>query len=142
MEIANDPATVALLDQHDAERTEAESLAPTWLNRSLLRNDVIHELFLRALKAYDDDPAYGPVPVLRIRGGAVDGEAVMYKRDGGTPVAADLPVWRCNRCASGQMHPTPFWINAGHVIVQIDLCSACARHAFSEGALPQLFSGE
>ncbi len=142
MDIAKDPATVAVLDQHDAERTEADSVAPLSLNRSLLRKDVTRELFRRALKSYDDDPAYGPVPVLRIRGGAVDGEAVTYKRDGAKPVADDLPVWRCNSCNGAQARPTPFWINAGHVIVQIDLCSACASHAFTEGAIPQSLRAE
>ena len=135
MEIAKDPGTVAMLDQFEAETSEAERLVPQRRNRSLRRSAEIDRAIAKALRSYDSETDVGPVPILRV----ANGEVITERRDGLKPAHDTIPLHRCSRCNSSQRRAMPFWINCGHVIFQADLCDTCAEHAiFSMECEPQV----
>lgn len=141
MEISSDPATVSMLDQFDAEIREAEHLAPVWRNRKLLRHPITKMVFDRALSGRDVDCKPAPVLRVNLQSGVKDEagnlvyQVLTHAREATQPAFDEtLAIIRCNRCNEphNQSTTVPFWINGGHVIVQIDLCASCSDHAVFE----------
>ncbi|MDN4473568.1 RING finger protein [Demequina zhanjiangensis] len=129
-----DAGTVALLEQFDVETRDAEKLIPLVRNRRLRRHEMIGGWIDKALRSYDSDGEFGPVPVVRI----IDCEVETFRRNGAKPIADDRAQTRCLKCSEAHLGTVPFWINCGHVIFQADLCPTCSDNAVLElDALPQ-----
>lgn len=125
----------AFKDQLDAEYRDAERLVPTQRNRRLWSK--VKSLAVRAFDQDDDTDLYtvGPIPVLRYNGYS----ATVQRRDIDRAVSSAVPLERCSYCHEAMANLTPFWVNAGPVVVQLELCRPCALFAIDAlGAEPQI----
>lgn len=126
---------LAFKDQLDAEYREAAKLVPHEQNRRLWNK--VRPMSTRAFAQDDtiDSFMMGAVPVVRYNGYG----ASTHRRDGDRPVSTTVPVERCAQCNAGVQRLTPFWVNGGTLIVQVELCRDCAVSAIDNlDAKPQI----
>lgn len=126
---------LAFKDQLDAEYREAESLVPREQNRRLWNH--VRPMITRAFHQDDETDTFmmGAVPVIRYNGNV----ATVHRRDEDRPISSSIPLERCAQCYQAVRGLTPFWINAGTLIVQVELCRDCAVSAIDNlDAKPQI----
>ncbi|MGZ0068088.1 hypothetical protein [Microbacterium arborescens] len=133
-----DPGMQAEIDQLNAEEAEAVALVPLARNRSLTRDPDIQSRISVALRSTDADSRCA-VPVVRLSPVFGVAAATVHGRDGSQPARSRAAVIvYCNKCNNPTSRTVPFWVNAGSVIIQVDLCDECAAHAIDAGCEPQL----
>lgn len=129
---------VSTLDQTLAEYSDAAALCPPGRNRRLRSLIGVRHAAVAALRGADYDSVDSPVPILRLVDGAFVG---IRGRTGEEPVPRSATVMRCTNCNDPSGWTTPFWINCGTVVVQVDLCNPCTKYAMDDlAAEPQIGS--
>lgn len=136
--MTNDPGTEAFLDQVRAEYAEAGRLVPIGQNRRLASCEGVRGMVQHAIASADFDGTEGSVPLARCHPAFPTSEAAAYTRAGNAPVITRA-VGYCYRCSEATAKTVGFWVNCGRVVVQIDLCVTCAKHAIDHlDAVPQI----
>ncbi|MCH6229333.1 hypothetical protein MK786_01085 [Microbacterium sp. CFH 31415] len=120
---------IAAFDQTLAEYGDADALCPQGTNRKLLRLAPIRAAIKNALRSADYDSVGGTVPVIQLTGGFTQ---AIRERVGEEPAGRKSTVTYCAYCGDPTGFTTPFWVNCGTVIAQVDLCNACTKHAMDD----------
>lgn len=122
-------ADIAAFDQALAEYGEADALCPQGTNRKLLRLAPIRAAVENALRSADYDSVSGTVPIIQLSGGCTQ---AIRERAGQQPAGRKSTVTYCAYCGDPTGFTTPFWVNCGTAIAQVDLCNTCTKYVMDD----------